>query len=273
MAGLTFRQELQASPVNIPRAALCFAREIAYPELDVDLYMAQIDQLAGTARREIPQGSSVREQAEALTDLLFEQIGFRGNVEAYDDPRNSYLNEVLDRQLGIPITLSVIYLALAERLGLPAHGVGLPGHFIVSVQASRGEIHLDPFNGGKRLSVGDCARLVQDTTGYEGPFNMDWLKPARPSEILARMLNNLKIVYVQHENWRMAIEVTEHLRHVQPEVHDHLRDLGLIHRQGGSLQQAVVYLERYLMQESEAEDAEVVRKRLHMTVEELARRN
>jgi len=273
MAGLSFRQELQQSPVNIPRAALRFAQEIAYPELDVDLYMAQIDQLAGTARREIPEGDGVRDRAEALGDLLFNEIGFRGNIEAYDDPRNSYLNEVLNRQLGIPITLSVIYVAVAERLGLPSYGVGLPGHFIVSVQDTKGEIYLDPFNGGKRLSVGDCAHLVQDTTGYEGAFNMDWLKPARASEILARMLNNLKIVYVQHENWRLAIEVTEHLRHVQPDVHDHLRDLGLIHRQRGSLQQAVVYLERYLMLVGEAEDAEVVKKRLRITVEELARRN
>jgi regulator of sirC expression with transglutaminase-like and TPR domain len=273
MADLTFHEELERGPVNIPRAALRFAKEIAYPALDVDDYMTQIDQLAATAQREIPSGGSIRERAEALSELLFQEIGFHGNIEAYGDPRNSYLNEVLNRQTGIPITLSVVYVAVAERLDLPAYGVGLPGHFIVSVQDPKGEWFLDPFNGGVRLSVGDCARLVQDTTGYEGAFDMDWLKIANPRETLARMLNNLKVVYVQQENWGLAITVTEHLLTVQPDVPDHLRDLGLIHRQGGSLQQAVVYLERYLMQAGEAQDVEVVRKRLQMAVQALARRN
>lgn len=273
MTDHTFRQELEKATINIPRAALQFAKEIAYPDLDVDQYLAQLDRLAGTVRREIPAGASMREQARSLSSLLFEEIGFQGNVEAYGDPRNSYLNEVLDRQLGIPITLSVIYIAVARRLEIPAAGVGLPGHFIVCIQDPKGEWYLDPFNGGVRLSVGDCSRLVQDTTGYEGAFNMDWLEPAERPDILARMLNNLKIVYVQHENWNLAVKVTQHLRLVQPDNPDHVRDLGLIYRQSGSLQNAVLYLERYLMQAGNSEDVEVVKKRLRVTVAELARRN
>lgn len=273
MTERTFRQELQRDTINIPRAALQFAKEIAYPELDVDQYLAQLDQLAATARREIPGAGSIRAQARALSRLLFEEIGFKGNVDAYGDPRNSYLNEVLNRQLGIPITLSVIYIAVARRLDLPAVGVGLPGHFIVRIQDPKGEWYLDPFNGGDRLSVGDCARLVQDTTGYEGAFNMAWLEPADRYDILARMLNNLKIVYVQHENWSQAIKVTQHLRLVQPDNPDHLRDMGLICRQRGSLQDAVIFLERYLMQAGNSDDVEVVKRRLRVTVAELARRN
>jgi regulator of sirC expression with transglutaminase-like and TPR domain len=272
MTDRTFRQELEEDSINVPRAALQFAKEIAYPDLNVAQYLAQLDQLAGTARREIPAGS-IREQARSLSSLLFEEIGFRGNVEAYGDPRNSYLNEVLERQLGIPITLSVVYIAVARRLEIPAVGVGLPGHFVVGVQDPKGEWYLDPFNGGERLSVGDCARLVQDTTGYEGAFDMDWLEPAEKPDILARMLNNLKIVYVQHENWNQALKVTEHLRLVQPDNPDHVRDLGLIYRQSGSLQNAVLYLERYLMQAGNSDDVEVVKKRLRITVAELARRN
>lgn len=273
MTDRTFRQELEQDSINIPRAALQFAKEIAYPELDVDQYITQLDQLAATARREIPAADGIRVQARSLSRLLFEELGFQGNVEAYGDPRNSYLNEVLDGQLGIPITLSIIYIAVARRLDIPAVGVGLPGHFIVCIQDPKGEWYLDPFNGGERLSVGDCARLVQDTTGYEGAFNMAWLEPADKYDILARMLNNLKIVYVQHENWSQAVKVTQHLRLVQPDNPDHLRDLGLIFRQRGSLQNAVVYLERYLLQAGNPDDVEVVKKRLRVTVAELARRN
>ncbi len=239
----------------------------------MDEYVAQLDQLAGTARREIPTDGTVRERAQDLATLLFEDIGYKGNVEEYGDPRNSYLNEVLNRQLGIPITLSVIYIEVAQQLNVPAVGVGLPGHFIVSIQDPKGEWYLDPFNGGKQLSVGDCAKLVQDTTGYEGAFNMDWLEPASPHHILARMLNNLKIVYVQYEKWSLAIEVTHHLRIVQPDNPDHLRDLGLIHRQRGALRDSVVYLERYLLQAGDSDDVEVVKQRLRASVNELARRN
>ncbi|HZD55711.1 MAG TPA: transglutaminase-like domain-containing protein [Anaerolineales bacterium] len=273
MTELTFRDEINRNPINIPRAALCFAKEIAYPGLEVGQYLAQLEQLASTARREIPPEASIRERAELLADLLFQEIGFRGNIDAYEDPRNSYLNEVLDQQLGIPISLAVIYVAIAEKLDLPARGVGLPGHFIVSVQDPKGEWYLDPFNGGIRLSVGDCARLVQDTTGFEGAFDMDWLKPSGARSTLARMLNNLKIIYVQQEAWSYAVAVIEHLQMLQPDLPDHLRDLGLIHRQGGSLRQAIYYLERYLLKAGDAEDVEVVRKRLRMAIQELARRN
>lgn len=273
MTELTFRDEINLDPINIPRAALRFAKEIAYPDLEVEHYLVQLEKLAATARREMPPQVSIRDQAEFLASLLFREIGFQGNIEAYEDPRNSYLNEVLDRQLGIPISLSMIYVAVAERLGLPAKGVGLPGHFIVSVQDPKGEWYLDPFNGGIRLSVGDCARLVQDTTGFDGAFDMDWLKPADARGILTRMLSNLKIIYVQQEAWAYAIAVIEHLQMLQPDLPDHLRDLGLIHRQGGSLRQAVYYLERYLLKAGDAEDVEVVRKRLRMAIEELARRN
>ncbi len=273
MVERTFRQELDHFPVDVTRAAFRFAQSIAYPDLDVKAYMARIDWLAESARLVVTGEFPVANRSKALAEFLFKKMEFRGNTLAFSDPRNSYLNEVLDRRLGIPISLSVIYVAVARRLDLPASGVGLPGHFIVSVPNSSGTIYLDPFNGGVRLSQSDCLQLVRLTSGYDGPLQREWLQPATPQDILARMLNNLRNVYVARERWDLAISVVEYLRMVQPELPDHLRDLGLMHHQKGWLRQTMYYLEQYLLRAPEATDIELVRRHLNSVADQLARLN
>lgn len=269
----SFQEEIQAPEIDLARAALCFAREIGYPALDIAGYLRQLDELAEAARPQISHQGGAAAQALDLAQFLFQQAGFQGNEADYTDPRNSYLNEVLDRCLGIPISLSALFLAVAERLAIPAQGVGLPGHFIVSAPGVDGPLFLDPFHGGRQISVIDCARLVELSTGYSGAFQIDWLRSISTGEILARMLYNLRNVYIQQDKWRMAQPVVERLHLLQPQNPDHLRDLGTIHRQNGALRLAIDDYQRYLALVPEAEDAALVRRNLQETAEKLAKRN
>lgn len=273
MAERSFISEINSEPINIPRAALLFARAIAYPDLEIEEQMAHIDRLAEAGRAYIPDHQSSIEQAEALVDFLFIQERFQGNSQDYTDPRNSYLNEVLARRLGIPISLSVLYIAIAHRLAIPAQGVGLPGHFIVSIPTEKEVYYLDPFHGGTRLAEDDIASLVRQSTGYDGPLQTDWMQPVSARAILTRMLNNLRGVYLQQEDWGLALSVVEHLHMLQPDMPDLLRDTGLIYHRQGSLRQAVHYYEQYLAAAPHAADARAVRSHLESVVRKLAQLN
>jgi regulator of sirC expression with transglutaminase-like and TPR domain len=270
MPAISFYDEIQNDPVDILRAALQFARGIAYPDLNVDTVVRQVDLLAESAISEVSPYQTILERAESLSDYLFIQHGFRGNVEEYDDPRNSYLNEVLERRLGIPISLSVVYLALASRLGIPAQGVGLPGHFIIRIPTEENDFFLDPFHGGNRLSIEDCALLVRQSTNYEGPFQQEWLKPISGHAILTRMLNNLRNAYFRREAWELAEAVIEHLRLLQPDIPDLIRDTAWIYHRRGSLRLAIQAYEKYLARAPNAPDAEIVRTHLQAAVRSLA---
>lgn len=271
--GLSFEDEINHLPINVPRAALLFAREIAYPDLEVDQYLARLDQLGRWARRIVAADSTTTTKAKALSDFLFYRFGFRGNTAEYADPRNSYLNEVLDRQLGIPISLSVIYVSLARQLGVPAEGIGLPGHFIVGIREPQGDFYLDPFHGGRWLTVAHLARLVAESTGYSGDFRQEWLEPASPIGILTRMLNNLKEIYLHQKAWSRALAVVERLGILQPELPDHLLDLGLIHHQQGAYRSAIHYYQEYLSRAPQGPDAELVKVNLQTAVQQLAQLN
>jgi regulator of sirC expression with transglutaminase-like and TPR domain len=259
MNSMTFADEVKAPVIDLPRAALLCARAIAYPALDVEHYLERLDQLATAAGNRLTSDDGLFSRAVAVSNFLFNDSCLTGNVSDYADPRNSYLNEVLDRKLGIPITLSVIYLAVAKRLGLPVCGVGLPGHFIVGVREGEETLLLDPFHGGRCLTRADCARLMEKTTGYSGPFHSGWLEPVTPAQILVRMLNNLRLIYVNSESWVQARTVIEHLRLLQPDAPGHLRDIGLIGYQMGDMRQAALYLEKYLEQAPESPDAVAIR--------------
>ncbi|MFQ5407576.1 MAG: SirB1 family protein [Anaerolineales bacterium] len=267
---MSFRAELSRSHINLFRAGLRFAREIAYPDLDLESYMGRLDRLAAGARAAVPEDESPTARGIALGRLLFQELGFRGNAATYNDPRNSYLNEVLDRQLGIPITLSVLYVGVARRMDIPADGVGLPGHFIVQVREGRKRTYLDPFNGGVAISREDCVRLVRKTTNYKGAFQQAWLSAISAHDILTRMLNNLKYVYVGQESWSEAVAVLDRLRMVQPDNPGHLRDLGILHFRNGSTQNAAHYLDAFLRRAPDAPDAELVKKSLGPLLVKLA---
>lgn len=269
----TFADELRLSRLNVVRAALHFAQEIAYPDLDIPHFLQQINSLTIAADDHLAAESSRLRQSVLLAEFLFQPGGLRGNADDYNDPRNSYLHEVLARRLGIPISLSVIYIEIAQRLHIPAYGISLPGHFIVGIEDSGRNWYLDPFHGGGRISVTDCARLVQANTGYSGPFDMQWLQPASPHHILARMLTNLRVIYVQRQLWELAIAVIECLRLVQPQIPEHVRDLGLVHYRKRSLRLAATHLDAYLRAVPDASDAEAIRNGMREILNEWTRLN
>lgn len=267
---ITFQDEINRPTINVPRAALCFARSLAYPILNVDLYLSRLDALADAACPSVEKGKTLNERVDALSDFLFYQREFSGNRQDYTDPRNSYLNCVLDRRKGIPISLSVIYTSIAKRLGLQAYGIGLPGHFIVGVYQAGSQVFLDPFNAGVRLTIADCGKLVREHTGYQGAFHPKWLTPISPNDLLARMLTNLCNAYVQREDWINAIPVIQHLLMLQPETDYHLRDLGFLYMYNGSLRLAAQYMEEYLRRAPGAADFENVRTSLQIVAGRLA---
>ncbi len=271
----SFEAELRAagealSPV---RAGLLLARECAYPDLRPSEHLAQLDDLAAQARGRVQAETGGVNQGLALADWLFRELGFRGNQADYANPRNSYLNQVLERRLGIPISLSVLFVDLAQRLGVPAQGVGLPGHFIVAVAGEDEPLLLDPFHDGRRLSVDDCAELARQAAGLEGPFDPDWLAPTPPRDIVARMLNNLRGLYLSVEDWPQSIKVVERVHLLQPTVSAHLRDLGILHYRNGSYRKGAALLNEYLAREPNAPDGEAVRAGRDRLLDEMAKLN
>jgi regulator of sirC expression with transglutaminase-like and TPR domain len=273
---MTFAQELRApGGPGLARGNLLFAREIAYPALQPSAYIARLDAWAEMAVARCPADAPAAARAACLSEVLFGEIGLRGNEADYYDPRNSYLNAVMDRRLGLPIALSAIYLEVARRMKLPAYGVGLPGHFVVAAPAphDRAPLLLDPFHGGVLLEPEDVTALVRSATGYDGPFMRGWLEPVTVSAMLSRMLLNLRGLYVRNDDWPTAIAVLERLRLLQPGHPEHLRDLGLLHQRAGSLRRATIALEDYLLVAQDAPDAERVRQTLNVILQQLTRLN
>lgn len=213
--------------IDLGEAALLIALD-AYPDLDVPGYLAQLDDLARPLRDRIDATTPLPAAIEMLNGHLFGEIGFRGNAEAYYDPRNSYLNEVLDRRTGIPITLSVAYMEVARRLGVEVVGVGLPGHFVVEARRGDRGILLDPFHGGQALALEDAERLMEDVYGGVLPFSEDLLAPLSKRAILSRILNNLKMLYLAAGDAERAWPVVEKMVHLQPDSPVDRRDRGLL---------------------------------------------
>jgi regulator of sirC expression with transglutaminase-like and TPR domain len=271
----TFAQEVAAAGAELSplRAGLLLARECAYPDLRPSDYVVQIEDLTVAAQAVLAAHPTPAARGLALAEFLFQTYGLRGNADDYSDPRNSYLNQVIERRLGIPISLSVIFLEVGWRLGLPVAGVGLPGHFIARVLGDDGPQYVDPFHGGRLLTVDDCRELVRASAGIEGVFDTAWLAPTPPREIVARMLNNLRAFYIAMEDWPLAIKLMEHLRVLQPEVAGHARDLGVLHYREGAYRKAAGLLTEYLTRAPDAPDAATVRQGRELMLDELARLN
>ena len=195
-------------------------------------YLARLDEL-GSALRHEAGGARGEDAVAALNRLLFEQEGFRGNTEDYYDPRNSFLNEVLDRRTGIPITLAMLYMEVARRAELYVEGINFPGHFLLRCPARRGtpyseDLIIDAFHGGALLSEDACRELLRRHAGDEALFESHLLGHATKPQILARMLLNLKRVYVRMHSFPQARDVTELLLAVDPSAINELRDRGLL---------------------------------------------
>jgi regulator of sirC expression with transglutaminase-like and TPR domain len=247
--------------VRLAEAALWVAAD-EYPGLDIPAWLAVLDGLGDAAAGAIAPAMDVDEAAGVVSALLFEHEGFRGNADDYYDPRNSFLNDVLNRRLGIPITLSVVYAEVARRAGLAVRGVGLPGHFIVRVERHGAHRLLDPFNRGATLAAHDCHALVRRVYGPDARIDPRDLRPVTTREIVTRMLANLKGIYTSRADWPRALRTIERLVTLAPATLTEVRDRGAIQAKLGNPRAAIRDWEAYLAGAPQADDAEHVRGNL-----------
>jgi regulator of sirC expression with transglutaminase-like and TPR domain len=240
-----------APGTSLARATLLIAR-IEYPRLDPEPYISRLDAMGEAARRAIARhidvtgDTSTLSGVRALNDYLFDELQFVGNRDNYEDPRNSCLNEVLDRRTGIPITLSVVYMEVARRAGLQVDGVNFPGHFLVRCPEQKGHLIIDPFHAGALLSEHKCRLLLQKHVGNEVAFSKSLLAPATREQIVVRMLLNLKRIYVNMRSFPQARDVTELLLAITPSALSELRDRGLLAYHLNDVTSALRDLQTYL---------------------------
>jgi len=257
-ARLVSRPELA---IDLAEAALLIAKE-EYPDLEVARYLSRLDAMAAELRDRVGKGPDAHRLIASLGDYLFKEQGFRSNADDYHDPRNSFLNDVLDRRMGIPITLSAVYMEVGRRLGVHLHGVGMPGHFLVKYVGPGEEIVIDPFDGGAIVSPADCQRILDRISGGKLALEPRFLSSLGTRQILARMLTNLKVIYFNSQAYAKALGVVDRLLILDPRAATEVRDRGLLCCQLKRYPEAMADLERYLKLAPAAEDAEVIRDHL-----------
>lgn len=247
--------------LELDRAALLIAAE-EYPHLELAPYLAQLEDIAAQARSHDNTQASPITRLLRLNDLLFDELGFCGNLGNYFDARNSFLSDVLERRTGIPITLSVVYMEVARRVGLRVLGVGMPGHFLVKYQDEGNEILLDPFHGGRLLAEEDCFEMVLQM--YQGRivFERSFLNAVSKKQILMRMLQNLKGIYARAADHHKTLSVIERALLITPEALNEVRDRGLVNAALGQINPALADLESYLRRAHEAKDAEAIKEKI-----------
>jgi len=245
--------------LDLGRAALAIAR-IEHPALSVDRELAKLDGLA--ARSAAGGASDEQVRLQRLLAFLFEEEGFRGNAEEYYDPRNSCLNDVLDRKLGIPITLSILTMEVGRRVGVEVEGVSLPGHFIVSASLGGRRIFLDPFNGGGVLTPAQAAEVASKAVGRPVKLAEAHWAPCGKRQILVRMLRNLKGIYARQSHWAHALAVVDRLLVLDSESPVHLRDRGTVLVRLQRLHEGAAAWERYLTRFPSSPDADTFREEL-----------
>ncbi len=226
-----------SSPDDSVAPPALLAARVAYPTLDPHRWLAALDSLGETARQHIELGvggrPSRRMRLRIVSEFFFGQLGFAGNREHYEDPRNSFLNDVIERRTGIPITLAVVFIEVARRAGLVMEGVNFPGHFLMrcppddSERSDSEPLIVDPFHGGAVLSDADCARLLRTHVGVD-VLDPSMLQRAGKRAILLRMLLNLKRAYVRIRAFRMAHDVSDLVVALDPSALEELRDRGLL---------------------------------------------
>lgn len=252
--------------IDLARAALVIARS-DYPDLDTGAYISRLDQLSIQVSRRLegPAAQSARNvdrSIAALNHVLFEEHGYQGNREDYFDPKNSFLNQVIELKRGIPITLSVLYMEIARRIELPLQGVGFPGHFLVKYSDDKEEIIIDPFNRGEIRSLTSLKKLLRHLYGGRIAFQPGLLDAVTKKQILRRMLNNLKAAYLRENDLLKGLYVLHRLLILEPNSAEDLRDRGAVHLKLECFNQALEDFETYLRLFSEAEDAPLIRERV-----------
>ena len=265
----------ERAKIDLAEAALLCAQD-TYPDLDIRSQLDALEALAATLRHRLPADFSVTHRLVALNNYLFSELGFSGNADSYYDPRNSFLNDVIERKTGIPITLSILYLEIGQRLGLKLKGVSFPGHFLVKVRVSGGELVLDPFAGGRSLSEEDLRERLAQFTGPGSAKDLpleDFLEAASPRQILARLLRNLKGIYLDAKEFDKALGVMNRLVILLPDVPEERRDRGAVYAHLECPRAAQDDLSHYARARPKADDAGTIAAQLAAVTIAAARLN
>ncbi len=260
--------------IGLAEAALLIACH-EYPDLPVDAYLARIEELAHALRMRIGEDATPQERIAELNQFLFGDLGFTPNTENYYDPRNSFLNEVLERRTGIPITLSVLYIELGRKIGLPLQGVSFPGHFLVKCAVGEGTVVLDPYSSGISLDLKDLQKRLRDTRGGEvsRAIIAELLVAASNKDIVARLLRNLKAIYLREHDLDKVLPIMNAIIATVPEQTPELRDRGMIYQELEAKRAALADFEAYLEHSPAAEDSGEIRERVVELRKEVARLN
>ncbi len=263
LARQRFYQEIHQpdEQIDLAAAALYIAQE-EYSDLDVEEYLNALDTMAAEVEERLPAEPYPLRILQAINQYLYEDLKFSGNTESYYDPRNSYLNEVIDRRTGIPITLSLVYLELARRIHFPMVGIGMPGHFLIRPIGDEMEIYVDPFHQGEVLFAQDCQERLSQIYGKPIEIRPEFLQPISPRHFLARMLSNLKAIYLTQSDIPRSLAVIERILLLFPDAAMEQRDRGLLYYQTGRWTEACQDLENYLAQVPAPDDAAVMQELL-----------
>jgi len=252
------------SGIDLAEAALLLARD-EYPALDVAGYLARLDEMGERLKRRLRPDISVGDKIAALNRYLYDEHGFHGNTEDYYDPRNSFLNEVLERKTGIPITLALVYIEVGRRVGLPLTGISFPAHFLVKCPVHGGTVVIDAFHKGASLSLADLQQRVaqaQDGVKPSRSAVAALLADAGPREILVRMLRNLKSIYLHFNQLPQALSVCERILLIEPDQPAELRERGGLYLKLECFRAALGDFQRCLDLEPDARDADTLRERI-----------
>jgi regulator of sirC expression with transglutaminase-like and TPR domain len=267
-----FSQMAARDPIPLARGALLIAKE-EYPGLDVDDYLARIADLAREGAPQVNAGTDTIEKVQLLSDFLFTQKGFDGNRDQFADPRNSFLNEVLERRRGIPITLAVVYIEVGRQLGLNLFGVGFPAHFLVKAVDERGELIIDPFNGGMILGLDEIRARLAKIYGQPVDLNPAMLKAVGAREILTRMLRNLKNIYASGSDWNRALGTLDRILILDPRAVEEMLERGGLHERLECFGLALADFRAFLAQAPEHPGAEVAREAVVRLLRQVSRMN
>jgi len=251
------------SQIGLAEGALVVASEVR-EEVDIERSLEALAEVAERVRPLVDAAHTPSAAVDRLNHALFELEGFRGNQEQYDDPRNSYLDLVLERRRGLPITLSIVYVEIARRLGYEAYGIGFPGHFLAKIvgvsDVPEREIIVDPFFG-RSLSVDDCADRVRAAAGDHVDLDLHWLRPVTANEIYVRMLNNLKLLYLRQGDGLGALGCFDRILVLAPEAAHEYRDRGMLLERMDCLHAAIGDYSQFLELAPEDESARSIRLR------------
>lgn len=254
------RPDIEDERIELSRAALTFAR-IEYPDLKIESYLQQIEQMATRVEARIPEKGDAAQSIAALNEVLFFEDMFRGNTVDYYNPRNSFLNDVLDRRLGIPITLALVYMEVGRRVGFPLFGVGMPGHFLLKhYEVSGRSLLIDAFDRGLVLSEEDCQKKLNDIYSGQLLLRPEFLMPVTRRQMLTRMLNNLKGIYLEQRSFRRALPVVDLILVIYPRSPEDVKQRAVLRYNLDDYKGALEDFEEYVKMSPDASDTEEIRQ-------------